>query len=101
MTALRASAFLAAAGLLLACAPAWAQQQPGLPLRLTPPRIVEEAPAAAPPSAEPARPAEAPAAPLIEVSRPPPIATDSVGLFEASQARLPHGPVWDSSRRDV
>lgn len=97
MTALRASVFLAAAGLLLANGPAWAQAGP--PLRLTPPRLIEEAPT--PPAAETARPAEAPAAPLIEVSRPPPIATESVGLFDASQARLPHGPVWDSSRRDV
>jgi len=99
MTASHASAILAAAGLLLAGAPAWGQAGP--PLRLTPPRIVEEAPAPQPPAAEPTRPAETPTAPLIEVSRPPPIATDSVGLFEAAQAGLPHGPVWDSSRRDT
>ena len=106
MTVLRASAWLAAAGLLLAGAPAlssdaWAQAGP--PVRLTPPRLIEEAPAPVPPpaAAEPAAPAETPAAPLIEVSRPPPIAVDSVGLFDAAQAGLPHGPVWDSSRRDV
>lgn len=99
MTASRASAYLLAAGLLLAGTPAWGQ--PGPPLRLTPPRIIEETPATPPPAAEPARPADTPTAPLIEVSRPPPIAVDSVGLFEAAQAGLPHGPVWDSSRRDV
>ena len=100
MTALRASAWLAA-GLLLASAPAWAQAGP--PVRLTPPRLIEEAPTPQPPAAsEPAAPAtEAPAAPLIEVGRPAPIAVDSVGLFEAAQAGLPHGPVWDSSRRDT
>src|SRR5262245_55803436 len=100
MTALRASAWLGAAGLLLASAlssGAWAQAGP--PVRLTPPRLIDEAPAPQPPAAaEPAAPpAEAPVAPLIEVGRPAPIAVDSVGLFDASQARLPHGPVWDSS----
>lgn len=103
MTALRVSA--AAAALLIGSASAWAPSawaQGGAPLRLTPPRMIEEAPVApVAPVEEPARPAEAPAAPLIEVSRPAPIATDSVGLFEPAQAGLPHGPVWDSSRRDV
>ena len=100
MTALRVSA-AALAALLIGAGPAWAQA--GAPLRLTPPRMIEEVPATPPtPAAEEApRPAETPAAPLIEVSRPPPIAVDSVGLVEAAQAGLPHGPVWDSSRRDV
>jgi len=100
MIVLRVSA-AAVAALLLGTASAWAQA--GAPIRLTPPRLVDEAPATpAPPAAEDTtRPAEAPAAPLIEVSRPPPIATDSVGLIDAGQAGLPHGPVWDSSRRDV
>jgi hypothetical protein len=98
MTASHVSAGIVAA-LLLGCAQVWAQ--PGPPVRLSPPRIIDEAPSSpAAPPAETTRPTEAPS-PAIEVSRPPPIATDSVGLVEAAQAGLPHGPVWDSSRRDL
>lgn len=75
--------------------------QAGPPVRLTPPPIItrEADPPPVAPAAEPERPGTVP---LIEVSRPAPIATDSVGLHDPAKAGLPQGGgAWDGSRRDV
>lgn len=115
MSALRARRHLgrgAAAGLVLAVAALGAMgealAQAGPPLRLTPPRIVEPAPPPAPPPA-PAAPAAAPGdtpapaaspTPLIEVGRPPPVETESVGLSDPAQLKLPPD-VWAGSNREL
>lgn len=86
---------------------AGALAQQGPPVRLTPPRLIDRGPppAAAPsetpaqPPAEAQRPAE-PAAPLIEVGRPPPVETESVGLADPVQLKLP-GDVWAGSEREL
>ncbi len=77
--------------------------QAGPPVRLTPPPMVtrDAAPPAPAPAAGSERPSETPA-PLIEVGRTAPIATDSVGLHEPGKAGLPPGGgAWDGSRRDL
>jgi hypothetical protein len=110
MSALRASAGprRAAAALLavLALGSAAALAQPGPPIRLTPPRIIERDPPAPPAPAEtPAQPPAGerpgePAAPLIEVGRPPPVETESVGLADPAQLKLPAN-LWAGSGREV
>lgn len=93
----------AAAASFLSLLAGEALAQAGPPIRLTPPPMItrEEAPPpAAAPEAE--QPREALTAPLIEVGRPAPIATDSVGLFDPAKAGLPPGGgPWDGSRRDL
>lgn len=83
--------------------------QAGPPLRLTPPPLVDREPAApaqplAQPDAPPAvgRPAEsAPTpSPAIEIGRPAPIETDSVGLADPAQLQLPPN-LWAGSSRDI
>jgi hypothetical protein len=109
MSALRADARLAAAllaALMLAPA-AGALAQQGPPVRLTPPRLIERDPppaatrseTPAQPPADAQRPAE-PAAPLIEVGQPPPVETESVGLADPAQLKLP-GEVWAGSEREL
>jgi hypothetical protein len=86
--------------------------QAGPPIRLTPPPRATTAPAD---DATPAKPApevpppatDTPAAPLqpgdgsksaIEVTQPPPVSTESVGLLDPGQARLPD-TLWKGSAR--
>ncbi len=100
----RAGAVAATAllGLVLHTAPAAAQAGP--PIRLTPPSTQ---PAAPPPETQPAEPSATKDAPpdqapssVIEVGRPPPVSTESVGLLDPAKAGLP-ATVWQGASRGV
>jgi len=100
-----ALAFLAGALLIAgtAATPAFAQKGP--PVRLTPPSAPAAEPAAPPANAgpttsTPAEPYVPGQAPKIDVSAPPPITADSVGLKEPAQVGLPD-TLWKNSSRAV
>lgn len=87
-----------AALLLVAGAPAFAQDKP---VRLVPPRISEPLqarPAVPTPSGETARPEAEDALPEIVISRPPPLDVDSIGVIDEARGALPP-KLWADSRR--